>query len=595
MSDFSGWGKKLPECVALRILSDLALSHIDSADPSDDRVAELRRLVSDRNYHAICEYKLAYSDGDCVHTLIHLRQALALFQKYQGLPLDIDREAVAYGKFVAAEQQCHVTNQTFLAWTQGRFQFRPCVEAVLHSAQRKISRVLGEAPDVRDLELLFSNGATTDVPKRKSNPRQKLSAGFQCSASLLPLLPALASMMPGWAQFALGGIKQLRSLVRDGQLDFVAKTATTDRPIVKQPSLNVMFQRGVGRVIEDRIGVVGLNTRDQTQNQRLARVGSLDGSLATIDLSSASDTIAYRLVQHLLPEEWLTLLDYGRTPTVRYKGQRIRVEKYSDMGNGFTFPLQTLIFWALASATCDVFGIENRAVAYGDDIIVTAAAAPHLIGVLHDLGFTANPAKSFWQGPFRESCGADYFRGIDIRPWYAKSKLTTADLYCLHNHYVANGDTDRAKVIVDNIPQKLRLFGPCAYGDGHLHDPDFVLRRRQSHQSLGYGGYSFDTLSFGSPKDFSATPGDYIFPSYSVYARYAYSDWEPETPIRDAWSPSCVHHGREPITFVDHQVMVRTRRRDALGHRIKELQWNTQLPGTEGVRIVSIYTLNPSH
>lgn len=595
MSDFSGWGKKLPERDALRILSDLALTHLDPSNTADGRVAELRSLIGDCNYRAICEYKLAYSDGDCVYTLIHLRQALAFFQKYQGLPLAVDREAVAYGKFVEAEQQCCITNQTFLAWGQGRFQFRPCVEAVLHTARRKISCVLREAPDVRELELLFSNGATTDVPKRKSNPRQKLSAGFQCSASLLPLLPIMAELMPGWAQYALGGIKQLRSLVRDGQLDFVAKTALTDRPIVKQPSLNVMFQRGVGRVIEDRIKAVGLNTRDQQRNQRLARVGSIDGSLATIDLSSASDTIAYRLVEHLLPEEWLTLLDYGRTPTVRYKGARIRVEKYSDMGNGFTFPLQTLIFWAIASATSEVFGCEDRSVAYGDDIIVAAAVAPELVRVLHDLGFTANPSKSFWSGPFRESCGADYFRGIDIRPWYAKSHLTTADLYCLHNHYVASGDTERAQRVVDLVPPKLRLFGPCSYGDGHLHDPAFVLRRKRTHQEHGYGGYSFDTLSFGSPKDFHATPGDYIYPAYSVYARYAYADWRAEIPIRDAWLYGSTECERKPIVYADHQLLVKTRRLGEDGRRIREWQWNTPLPGAEGVRVVSIYTLNPSH
>lgn len=579
MSDFSGWGKKMPECDALRILSDLALTHLDPSNTADSRVAELRRLVSDRNYRAICEYKLTYADGDCVYTLIHLRQALALFQKYQGLPLAVDRKAVAYGKFVEAEEQCRVTNQTFLAWSQGRFQFRPDVESILHRAQRKISRVLRDAPDVRDLVLRFSNGATTDVPKRKSNPRQKLSAGFQCSASLLPLLPALASMMPGWAQYALGGIKQLRSLVRDGQLDFVAKSALVDRPIVKQPSLNVMFQRGVGEVIERRIRTVGLNTRDQSRNQRLARVGSIDGSLATIDLSSASDTIAYRLVEHLLPEEWLTLLDYGRTPIIRYKGERYRVEKYSDMGNGFTFPLQTLIFWAIASSTCDHLGIrEQTAVAYGDDIIVSSEAAPLLLRVLHDLGFTANPSKSFWKGPFRESCGADYFCGIDIRPWYAKEHLTWADLYSLHNHYVAQYDDERAKVVLGYIPDNLRLFGPPEYGDGHLHDRAFSARRKKSHQKDGFGGYIFDTLSFSSPKDFSATPGDYLFPAYTVYARYACADGPSPQGLED------------PITFLDHQVPGRDR---VTKKRTGKWLWATPVPGVAGVRRISIYTLNP--
>jgi hypothetical protein len=87
------------------------------------------------------------------------------------------------------------------------------------------------------------------------------------------------------------------------------------------------------------------------------------------------------------------------------------------MGNGYTFTLETLIFTAAVRAV----GSRQYAV-YGDDIILESSLAPSLVRLLRFLGFTTNDAKSFTNpdSRFRESCGADYYRGVLVTPFYLR-------------------------------------------------------------------------------------------------------------------------------------------------------------------------------
>jgi hypothetical protein len=88
------------------------------------------------------------------------------------------------------------------------------------------------------------------------------------------------------------------------------------------------------------------------------------------------------------------------------------------MGNGYTFELESLLFWALAKSVTQVDDIVS---VYGDDIIVPSAVVPTLQKVFDYVGFTLNMDKSFWTGQFRESCGKHYFNGYDVSPVYHKT------------------------------------------------------------------------------------------------------------------------------------------------------------------------------
>jgi hypothetical protein len=107
----------------------------------------------------------------------------------------------------------------------------------------------------------------------------------------------------------------------------------------------------------------------------------------------------------------------------------IPLRKFSTMGNGVTFPVESLLFLCIAlSVTLECLGLEatlenveslqDKVSVFGDDIIVpveTRELLTEALGVLH---FKVNDRKSFWTGKFRESCGVDAYNGVDITPAY---------------------------------------------------------------------------------------------------------------------------------------------------------------------------------
>jgi hypothetical protein len=183
------------------------------------------------------------------------------------------------------------------------------------------------------------------------------------------------------------------------------------------------FQKGIGDYFRYRLKRVGINLNDQSRNQQLARAGSISGNLATLDLSSASDSISSELIFQLLPPLWFTLLSAARSPVTLIDGVAHENEMFSSMGNGFTFELESLVFYAIARATAFYRGISGVISVYGDDIICPTEIAEDLVFVLSFLGFETNVKKSFWTGDFRESCGGHYVDGRDVTPFYVKAPI----------------------------------------------------------------------------------------------------------------------------------------------------------------------------
>lgn len=217
-------------------------------------------------------------------------------------------------------------------------------------------------------------------------------------------------------------------LVRGNKLDFVPKSSKTHRTIAKEPECNMFLQLGVGEYMARRLSLFGNSKYDQTRNQRMAREGSITGRLATIDLARASDSISWRLVCDLLPEDWVQYLDDIRSHYYLLDGKWFHYEKFSTMGNGFTFELETILFYALTLAVCGLT-LEQRGLVsvYGDDIICPADKAEDVISLLRRVGFETNTDKTFYRGPFRESCGKHYFNGVDVTPFYVRKPIDSID------------------------------------------------------------------------------------------------------------------------------------------------------------------------
>lgn len=229
---------------------------------------------------------------------------------------------------------------------------------------------------------------------------------------------------------------------RGSSLSTVPKNEKTNRTICTEPTLNMYFQLGAGACLE-RLLKKGHNidlSLQPDRNKAMARQGSVDGKFATIDLRSASDTISTTLVKRLLPNDLYVLLDLVRSKETQINGEWIRLHMFSSMGNGFTFPLQTLIFAELVRQAYVVLGIKpdttdaNRNYSvFGDDIICLKEAYDFVCQVLSGSGFVVNDDKSFNAGAFRESCGGDYFRGFDIRAVFLRERHDTQNIYSAFN------------------------------------------------------------------------------------------------------------------------------------------------------------------
>jgi len=152
----------------------------------------------------------------------------------------------------------------------------------------------------------------------------------------------------------------------------------------------------------------------------------------------------------MLPFEWYSLLDDLRCKEVLIPAalhptgtDTIHIpEMFSSMGNGFTFELESLIFYAAARAVAWEFGVKGQISVFGDDIICPIQMVEELFAYFSYLGFTPNEKKTHSSGEFRESCGEHFFRGLQVSPFYIRKKITSVHDLILHlNHLVKWGAT----------------------------------------------------------------------------------------------------------------------------------------------------------
>lgn len=351
-----------------------------------------------------------------------------------------NRRSAAIRKWVAAEVQCFQTNQLFSYRDSPEWR---SVQPYLFTAARKISRVLGQLDweEVSD-GFAFGPGATCRLGRRNKALAHKFSGTPETTLDNLALAIAAISAVPRWYETSLDVSGNCVSVRNFNKIVTVPKNSKTDRVISIEPDMNIYVQKGFGKVIRNRLRRVGINLDDQGINQSLAKEGSVGDpakQLATIDLSSASDTVSYELVKDLLPEPWFTALEQCRTPSgVLPDGKVIPYQKFSSMGNGYTFELESLIFWALASAVTELTLEEGTPPSvYGDDIILDVRAVPQFLDVLRICGFSTNSEKSWWDTPYRESCGKHYFYGRDVTPFFLRRPVKKlSDLFLLHNNIV---------------------------------------------------------------------------------------------------------------------------------------------------------------
>ena len=465
----TAWNRKVPKQMASGhmwpLLSSLVVDHAEVLP--EPLVAALHGICDRGSFAEYISLSSIWRDPQKYGSHGSFFAAQVLLNLYRKFPVQsegLDPMAKAVERFYDAEKRCRITNRRLEHYR--RFDFsggRPAMQSlpvhkIFDLARKKIQRWLGPV----DLEEILSSvrhgpGGCVGVSRPFSTPYYKFSTmhytvstgaywlGARAIASSDTWVRALAGpslpsgMMPCVPYETRIRLADTRlTIAEENEVTFVPKDATTHRAIAIEPMMNVMVQLAVGGVMKRALQRAGCDLTDQTRNQALALEGSKsDGSYdpVTIDLEMASDTVSIEVVRELLPSDWFEILDalrsrFGQLP--QGKGT-IEWAKFSSMGNGFTFELESLIFYALAQAASDLEGVTEwfgdtfgptyrygQVSVFGDDIIVPQKCAHLLLRVLRFCGFRANEKKSYLSGPFRESCGADYYNGIPVRPFFFK-------------------------------------------------------------------------------------------------------------------------------------------------------------------------------
>jgi hypothetical protein len=348
--------------------------------------------------------------------------AVSFLRKFQFPGKDDVLSDRAKKTFLECELACAESNVFFEKLSSDRVNLPTlATETAFFAARRKIALLLGDFDPKEWMTLCrFGPGKSLGIPGE--SPYVKLSSKPSVTGTCSLLARELIESSPAWKRsLTYGSDSELEvDIVPGGSYSQVPKDAKTFRNIEVQPLMNGFMQLGIGSMIRSRLKRVGINLNSQDANQNAARIGSINNSIATIDLSNASDTICKRLVEWLLPHDWVFAMDVCRTHYINFDNEVIPLQRYCSMGNGFAFELESLIFWALTQAIVDQIHPNFKVLVYGDDIITPSDCFTQVRTVLTAAGFSVNYRKSFFEGNFRESCGADWWKGIPVRPLFVK-------------------------------------------------------------------------------------------------------------------------------------------------------------------------------
>lgn len=415
-------------------------------------------------------------------------QLAALIKKYPFTSDDIpglNPEKTARDKFLQAEHRCKRQNQKRQAMAKNFDHYFSFWE----DARLFVSRILGATPDFQAVydECDFTSGASLGVHGNSTNVASKLLASewsctppalFHAKRALWSNIHIRDCILPGAIkcydpeQFGVI-VKERIASVSHNKISFVPKTARTHRSIAVEPLLNGFVQKGIDNVFRKALkNRAGIDLSNQTVNQAMSLLGSQGGHnpYVTIDLSAASDSLSVEVVRSLLPPAWYAFLEEVRSPWYELEidgvVEKRRYEKFCSMGNGFCFPLQTLLFSSVCFAATRSLGDPQDFTVYGDDIVVRQNVALLVIELLRELGFRTNVDKTFVTGPFRESCGSDWFSGRDVRPaQFTKPLDDIREVFALHNSFLRSPTVelffdDVRPLLRAMVPEKFRFLRP---------------------------------------------------------------------------------------------------------------------------------------
>ena len=349
-------------------------------------------------------------------------QLEALFKRYRfrdDFYSDEELQEITTSKFFA-------TQQRLAEHDLGEYPYR--AKLVVQRARRIIHEILGSY-DVEEhyRSCEFGKRASVGVPYKESYLDSKLGLPHTGSCEhIVWFIQALKSdtLLEGAITSCVPFEYPRYELCDALPMVNVPKSWKSLRSILPNTTLGGFYTSGLAKMIEKRLRHVGLNISTlQDIHRSLVPKYSRTRSHVTADLSAASDSFTSRLVNMLLPRDWYNALKKGRISHVEARGVNSSLMmSFCTMGIGFTFPFQTLCFYALLRALKQLSKAEGRISVYGDDLIYPVSMHTYVESVFSDLGFILNGDKTYVKESFRESCGEDAYCGFCVRPFSPKGE-----------------------------------------------------------------------------------------------------------------------------------------------------------------------------
>lgn len=361
-------------------------------------------------------------EDPCVDSIFAIRQLSLMFAKIL-VPCSEERVQGAIDKYLQCEQDVkefdRSTPPEFLS------DFKRVAVLLYSELFNELDR------DVYDMNITPKHGPGSTADRIRGNAKYDI---VEWTSRLESVFPVGEMALPNWRfNYLLDRVDILEpGSERPVRVITVPKTLKTPRIIAIEPTCMQYMQQGIMEKMVEGLesswirDLIGFS--DQIPNQHLAQKGSATGSLATLDLSEASDRVSnqhVRALTHLWPH-LSAAIDATRSRKADVPGHGvIRLAKFASMGSALCFPIEAAVFLTVVMMAVeaqnkrqltrkDVMSMRGKVRIYGDDIIVPADIADPVTQYLGTFGFQVNVGKSYWNGKFRESCGRDYYDGHDV-------------------------------------------------------------------------------------------------------------------------------------------------------------------------------------
>jgi len=472
--------------ISKNVEHDFVLNYLVSLDCSKSLAVAI--LYRHKEFSQIVNLEFKPTDYNDFETARDSLLSVEFLRKHADLETGIDLDSACLDKFFQSEVSCKETNSLFFG-----VDFLPNYH-VLVDARRRIEKILGSfCPHEFVDSSGWGPGSTLQVKRREATFANKFKCKLELTLASYNFVKTwFATQFPNWAPDF--------SIYEGNKIITVPKNAKTNRVIAVEPSGNLFFQRGVGAMIRKRLKRYNVDLNDQTRNQKLAEQASLGNELATVDFSAASDTISWWLVEFLLPKQWFEVMCALRCQRGLLSDKLVEYEKFSSMGNGFTFELESLIFYSLAkSLVPSDHELSPYISIYGDDLICPSEFIDNLTELFTTCGFSLNRLKSFHTGYYRESCGHHYWDGKRICPTYIRSSMQSTDsLIKVHNQttrthacnfgyeFEGYGLTNPIRILRNILQRQQVPMVPPHFGDQGIIVP-FDVALPSVNRKIGYG------------------------------------------------------------------------------------------------------------